>query len=106
VEATSRLRFNPDLSAVSFDHFFADRKPDARPGIFSSGVQALENTEDSLEILGFNADAVIPDVERPLPVGLLRRTDVNDGAVVSPELDRVADEVLESPGTSARRPRG
>ena len=48
---------------MAFDDFFADSQTDAVAGIFSAGVQPVENYEDAFGVLGGNADTVVGDRE-------------------------------------------
>src|SRR5215467_12579381 len=58
-------------------------------------MQPLEYHEDALEVLPLDADAVVGDREAPLAL-LLLHADVDAQRLVRlPELDRVADQVLE-----------
>ena len=82
------------VPTVPFNDFLADGQPDAVARIFGAGVQAVENDEDVLGMLGGYADAVVGDGEYPIGPSLLRR-DVNDGSFGATKLDRVSNQVLE-----------
>lgn len=58
--------FNPNIPAVLVDDFLAKRKPDARAGVIAAAMEAVENFEDLIGVLGVNADAVVNDREQPL----------------------------------------
>src|ERR1700690_738580 len=83
-----------DLAVVPFDDLLADRQPDAIAGVFSAGVQALENDEDVLEVLGGYADTVVCHRENQFRCLFLRR-DLNDGRLGAAKFDCVLDEVLK-----------
>ena len=57
-------------------------------------MQALEDGEDALGVLGIDADAVIADGQHPF-VALLPGRDMNTGRRLGMELDGVPDEVLK-----------
>src|SRR3990172_4706428 len=65
-----RLGFHPDPAAHAFDDFFADAQPDAGARILGPGMQALEDHENSLAVLRFDANAVVVHREDPLALCL------------------------------------
>src|SRR5712691_7249283 len=62
----SGFGFKPNLSAVTFDDFFAERQADAGARIFVPRVEALEEHENAFKILRGNANAVISNRKQPL----------------------------------------
>ena len=72
----------------------ADRQADARAGIFLAVVQALEDDEDALEILGLDADAVVADRENPV-LFIFFDTHMDHGWFLAMELNGIPDQVLE-----------
>jgi hypothetical protein len=85
---------NPDPPTVPFDDLLADRQADARAGVLVARVEALEDPEDPILIVGGNADAVVADRDDPFGVTALR-SQMDGGSGVAAELDCVADQVLE-----------
>src|SRR6185503_2444023 len=85
---------DPDAPAVALDHFLADGEPDAGAGILALVEQPLEHHEDALEVLRLDADAVITNFKSPF-LGRFFDADVNARHRVRPELERVADQVLQ-----------
>src|SRR6267142_6521802 len=55
--------FDPDFSAVTFDDALADGQADASAA--AGGFRALEDLEDSVLVMGVDADAVVADGEGP-----------------------------------------
>src|SRR3569833_517623 len=93
----ARRRVEPDPAAVVFDDLLAHRQADARPRVDVLGMQALEDEEDALTVLGVHPDAVVGAGE--LPAGAVAAgADVHARRLVAVELDRVADEVLQQLG--------
>ena len=73
-----QFRLHPDASSVPFHNLFAYRETDARAGIVSPSVKALEYNENALGILRGNANPVVADREDPsIPIRPSR--DVNTG---------------------------
>jgi hypothetical protein len=72
----------------------ADRQADARSGIIFAVVQALEDDENALEILGVNADSVVGYREDPVLLIFLD-THMDLGRFLTVKLDSVPDQVLE-----------
>jgi hypothetical protein len=64
--AFSRLRLHPDAPAVTLHNPLADRQANAGSGILFPAVQALEDNEYAVEILGVDSNAVIADGEETL----------------------------------------
>src|SRR6185437_8205748 len=89
-----RRRFDRDPAAVALDDFLADREPNSGAGVLLSGVQALEDHEDTVGVLGVDPDSVVPDGDSPPRADALRRNADADGYLVT-ELERIADEVLK-----------
>ena len=77
----ARLRFGPDAAAVSLDDLLAGRQADAGAGVRVPIVQSLEDDEDSLRVLGVDADAVVADGEDPLPACRSAETWIRGAAV-------------------------
>src|SRR5208282_1091751 len=85
---------DPDGAAVPFGDSFADRQTDAGAGIMAAGMQALEDLENAVEILGVYADAIVANVNDPA-FRLLARADVDFRRAFAAEFKGVADEVLK-----------
>jgi len=96
IESGSFFRdgFNPDLSPVSFDDFFADCQPNAGSRILAARMQSLEDHKNTFRILRTDPDAVILYPEQPFFLTLLR-ADMDRGRMLAAELDGIADQVLE-----------
>src|SRR4051812_3309979 len=92
--ALAGRRLDPDAPAVALDHLAADGEADAGAGVLAHRVQALEHHEDALEVLRLDADAVVAD-DDVVFIGFFAPGDVDPGHARSPELERVADQVLE-----------
>src|SRR2546422_11686034 len=92
--ALTRRRLDPDPAAMPFHDPPAHGQPDARARVLASGVKALKNHEDALEVLRRDADAVIADGEHAFRRARLR-ADMDKGSLATAELDGVADEVLQ-----------
>src|SRR5512139_952417 len=88
------LDVEPDPAAVILDDLLAHRESDARTGVLVLRVQPLEDQEDPVGVAGIDADAVVGAGELP-HLAVEPRPDVHVGRLLAPELDRVADEVLE-----------
>jgi hypothetical protein len=88
------LRFNPDLPAMAFDDFFANRQANASAGIFPARMQALKELKNAFIVLGFDADAVVPHGKLPNAFFVYRRNMDFRGAVAS-KFETVAQQVLE-----------
>src|SRR5437868_3338716 len=54
-----RFRFDPNASAMAFNDFFAYRQTNTSTGVLFASMKTLENDENPLEILGFDADAIV-----------------------------------------------
>ncbi len=52
-----RHGFDPDSAPAVFDDFFAHGQPDARAGIVGLAVKMLENLENALLLVRWDADA-------------------------------------------------
>src|SRR5258706_424121 len=103
----ARLGFDPDAPAMPLDDSFANGQPDARARILPAAVQTLEDDEYALEVMSFDADALVPHGEAPgfrfgcSEVGVARGIEgpdrihllgrnVDDRGLVAAELDCVA----------------
>src|SRR5687768_5634100 len=92
--ADARLGLDLDAPPVALDDLLADREADAGAVIVAAAVQPLEQDEDALEVFSRDADAVVADPETAhLAVGFGR--DVDAHRVLAPELQRIAEQVLE-----------
>src|SRR5205814_2210421 len=84
----------------------AHRQADAGALVAGARVQALEDDEDAVGVLGVDPDPVVLAAEAPEAV-LALGGEADDRRGVAAELDRVADEVLEhepqQPGVAAHR---
>src|SRR6516225_183334 len=74
-----------DLPAVPLDDLLADGQADARAGVLAASMQALEDDEDALEVLGGDADSVVAHGEAPARARG-RGGHANDGRLVPMEL--------------------
>ena len=81
--------------------FLQIARPMPVPGYSRAAVQALEQHEDALEVLGRDADAVVAHREAPAGVARLG-LDVHLRRLGAAELDRVAEQVLEQLGELRR----
>ena len=73
------------------------------PGYSRAAVQALEDDEDAVGVLGLDADAVVAHREQPVAAARARRATWTRGRLVAAELDGVADQVLEELAQLRRR---
>src|SRR5262249_28923057 len=93
--ALAGLGFDPDTAAMVLDDLPAHGKADAGALVFRAVMEPLEDEEDALQVLFLDADAGVAHLEVPL-LAFLHGLDMHlDGTIVGPELDRVADQVLE-----------
>src|SRR5579885_1919020 len=88
------FRFDPDAAPVRLDDLLADGQPDAGAGVFFAGMQALEDLEDPLVVPRIDPDPIVVDGKKPLSVASFRRN-VDGGRGLSPEFDRIADQILK-----------
>ncbi len=89
-----RLRFYPDLSSQFFYNLLADRQTDTRAGNLVS-MQTREETENTMMVLGWDADAIVVDFNDPVrsrPFG----ADANFDRCFTSILHRVTDQVLKN----------
>src|SRR5271165_274312 len=87
----SRFRLHPHPATVPLHNLLADSQADTRARILLAAMQALENNEDPVKVLGGNANAVIAYAELPGAV-LPCRGNVNAGRFLRPpELDGIAE---------------
>src|SRR5271165_661226 len=91
----SVLRVQPDFPTIMLDNLAAHGEPDAGPGIRRPVMQALEDHEDAVRVLRLDADPGVGDGELPEAIVTPRDRDLDDWRPVAPELDGVADQVLE-----------
>ena len=94
----------PDPAAVVLDDLLAHRQADAGAAVGVPAVQPLEDHEDLVGVLRFDADAVVAAGELP-QVGALVDGDApmcTRGASGAAELHPVADQVLEQLDQQAR----
>src|SRR5438445_8536800 len=91
------IRLHRDPSPVILHDPFADREADPRARKFLPSVEALEDREDAVQVGPLDPDSIVAHMEQD-PVLLLLESDMDAGRVLAPELDRVADEVLEQKG--------
>jgi hypothetical protein len=69
--ALPRFGFQPDGAAEPVDDAAAERQPDAGAGDVLGGIQALEQLEYLVVVLGLDADAVVG--HREVPQAVFRR---------------------------------
>src|SRR5579871_3212289 len=99
--ALARYRVEPDTSAVALDDLLTDGESDSGAGVFLDAMQALEDAEDALRVVGLDPDAVIFDRENPFAAGL-PAGHMDHGLPAFIELDGVPDQVLKNLGEQAR----
>ena len=85
---------DPDAAVVALDDPLADRQADAAARVLVAAVQALEDAEDALGVARVDPDAVVGHPEQP-GVALALGGHLDARRVFGPELDPVADQVLE-----------
>ena len=88
------VAIEPYLAAVVLDDLAAHRQPDAGSRIGLLGVQALEDDEDPIGVLGVDADAVVRAAEAP-EVVLAAGREAYRGRLGAAKLDGVGDQVLK-----------
>jgi hypothetical protein len=66
----------------------------ARSRVPALGVQALKNPEDAVGILLFEADAVVPDAEKPCTLQSLGR-DMDARRLILAALDGIAQQIAD-----------
>ena len=91
--ALSRLRYHPNLSAITPNDFFADGESNATSRHVLA-MKALERFEDDFAILRLDADAIVGDVYLPAIPGHCA-LDMNMRSVGTPVFNGVADKVLK-----------
>jgi len=92
-----RLRIDPDAAAVPFHDLLAEGQADAGAGVLFPTVQALEDDENSLRILGVDANAVVAHGEGPgRAVGLGADQAFPAGARLPERVDAVMETVGEA----------
>ena len=84
----------PDTAAVLLHHALTDRQSDAASRVLISAVQAVEEPENLVRILLFNANPVIGDREQ-IPAFLLIGCNMDTRRLLTVVLNRVADQVLK-----------
>ncbi len=83
---------------MALDDFLAERQADAGARILVSPVKPLEHLKDPLEVFRVDPDPVVEDAKRPVAILVVGR-DTDDRSIArSPELDRVANQVLKHLG--------
>src|SRR5262245_11716046 len=92
--ALTRLGLRPDPSTVPLHDLLTDRQSDPGPWIFALAVQALKDDKDSIQIFRLDSDAVVPYRYQPVPRFLLG-LHAHDRCLTAPELDGVANQILE-----------
>src|SRR5580698_8488141 len=70
-------------------------QPDARAFVFIPAMQTLKNNEDTIEELGFDADAVVANHKFPVTGFSIRLNIDFRCAIGMSELDGVGNEVLK-----------
>src|SRR5215831_4722729 len=87
----------PDPATVIFDDLLYHGQAYARTGIGGLVVQALEDHEDPVGVLGLDPDPIVAEGEQPVvAVAAGRHRDA--GRLIRAELQRVVDQVLERGG--------
>src|SRR5271163_3445038 len=85
---------NPDRPAATLENASAKRKPYAGTRI-SARVQPFEQAEHSLTVLRLDADAVIPDDDKPFAKTALGLDVDTWRFIIAVVFDAVSDQVLE-----------
>src|SRR5580692_632903 len=89
------LRLQPDLSSLPLHNLLADGKTDSVPRIVLSALQSLKHLKNPLEMPRFDADPVVAHAKDPLAAAALGRYLNDRRSIRPPELDRIADQILE-----------
>src|SRR5258706_12670647 len=89
----SRGGLHPNAAAQALHGRAANGQADAGAGLFRS-VEPAKYAENVFEILGLNADAVIPNREYPAAAVSFGR-DLNMRLAPRPVFDAIADQILE-----------
>jgi hypothetical protein len=92
--ALVRLGLDPDSPAELFDNLLANRQTEAGAGVLGFAVQTFAESEDSLPVLRFDADAVVANCEQPV-VPFPLDTDVYFDRPVSAKFQGISDQVLK-----------
>src|SRR5919108_5862379 len=90
----ARFGLHPDAAGMVLHDLLGDRQTDAGAGIPAATVQALKDQEDALDVLRLDADAVVPQPEKPILPPTLR-PNVDEDRLLAAELDSVAEQILE-----------
>ena len=94
-----RLSLDPDVSAVVLHDFLADGQANAHAFVFPATVQALEDAENPLAILGVDSNSVVLNRHhpfRPAPVtATIFHPNVDARRFFSSELDCIGQQVLK-----------
>jgi hypothetical protein len=86
---------HPYAAPVALHNLFANRQTNPRARIFLAPMQTLEDHEDPVKILRVDADSVIANAQLPSSL-LAPGRDMNSGCFVRPpELDSIAEQILE-----------
>src|SRR5215467_7803174 len=91
------LGIQPDLATVVLDDLLDHGQADARAGVGRPVVQPLEDNKDPVGVLGLDPDAVVAELQQPVPAVRAGRHR-NPGRRLPAELQRVANQVLEHRG--------
>jgi hypothetical protein len=79
---------------VAFDDAFADGQSNAGAGVLFAGMETLEDMENTFEILGVDADAVVAHGKNPATrLGL--GADMDLGRLFAVKLEGIGNKILE-----------
>ena len=79
---------------MALDRLLADRQADSGTRIIGPAMEALKEHEDAFLELWIDADAVIANAEDPFLLAAVG-VDMDPRRLRSPELDGIADQVLQ-----------
>ena len=87
---------------MALHDFLAQRQPNASARVFFTSVEALEDQKDTIEVFGWNANAVVADGKFPAGNSALfwqaAGRDMNLRGLLTTKLNGVADEILQELG--------
>ena len=95
-----RLGLHPNSTTVAINDLFANGQTDAGAGVFSSPMQALEDSEYSVGLQRIDTNAIVADREKPHAIAWLGG-DMNALSLCPGKLYRIAYEILKGAGRFA-----
>ena len=90
---TLAARLDPDPAPVNFDDALYQRQADA--GAIDAGIEAIEQVENPLMVIGGDADAVVAHETVDLAIVALRPDLDARRFLIAHELDCVVEQVLK-----------